>query len=459
MNRTVTVHHDDPGGRTRPVGDVTFTSNDAGMLVATTFAYHRDWLVDGYALCPELPLIAGQQAQSGTRLVPGAIADTGPDRWGQNLLFAAERRAAKRERRRIRTLNEADFVLLAHDRTRQGALRFSQDGGTSFISPQTDGVPTLVDLDALVAAADRQARDRGTDADLELLTRAGTSMGGARPKVTVVTAEGRLALAKLPSRDDTWDVQAWEATALELARRAGLPVPHFTLHRVDEDRSVLVLDRFDRTCDERRVGYMSAHTLMEKTPNVTVSYVELADVLGDHSADPAADRTDLFRRVVFTLLVNNVDDHLKNHGLLRAPNGWRLSPAFDINPFPAGRPVDSTPIVPGGSGATRDIDELVAHAAYFGLTHDAAAAVVAQVADATATWAETAEGLGIADPEDGAVASAFDTASRDQAEALARVSAVEPFALGPDRDGGVHWVKPHLRGGRPVRGHARRPRA
>ncbi len=463
MNRTATVHLEDSDGRTSRVGDVTFTSNDAGVLIATTFTYHADWLTrrNRYDLCPELPLTTGPQTQTGARLVPGALADTGPDRWGQNLLFAAERKAAKRSGRRIRALNQADFILLAHDRTRQGALRFSEDDGSTFISPPADGVPTLVDLDRLVAAADRHARDRGTDDDIALLTRAGTSMGGARPKTTVTTTDGRLALAKLPSRDDVWDVQAWEATALELARRAGVSVPSFRLHRLDEDRSVLVLDRFDRTDSERRIGYLSAHSLVQKAPAGVVSYAELADALGDQSSDPAADRRDLFRRVALSLLVNNVDDHMKNHGLLRVRDGWRLSPAFDINPFPMGRPVDSTPITPHGSGATRDIDELVANADYFGLTRDDAAAIVAEVALATGAWVEVAESFGIETPEDGSMASAFDTVSRDQADALVRTSAVEPRVLAPAEAGqgdGVRWVKPHLRGGRPVRGHVRRQR-
>ncbi len=421
MSRTVGTFCDLADGRTVPVGTVSFNSNEGGVLVSTTFRYADSWLSApaAYDLSPELPRGLGVRIASGQRVIPGAIADTGPDRWGQNLLFAAERRDARRESRRIRSLNAGDFILMARDETRHGALRFSDDGGESFLSAGRGDVPTLVDLDDLVAAGRRQSRDRSTDSDLELLTRAGTSMGGARPKVTVRTESGRLALAKLPSTEDTWDVQAWEATALELARRAGVSVPKFAVYRLDADSSVLVVDRFDRRDDGRRVGYMSAHSMVEKVDGTAVSYVELADILGDHSGEPAADRTELFRRIVLSLLINNVDDHMKNHGFLRAESGWRLSPAFDINPFPSGRPVDSTAISLDGSGATRDVDELIGQAGFFGLTDDEAGEIVVAVEVATRDWAEIAASFGVEEPEDGAVATAFDTPARDQARVLA----------------------------------------
>jgi len=421
VSRTVGTFCDLADGRTVPVGTVSFNSNEGGVLVSTTFRYADSWLSApaAYDLSPELPRGLGVRIASGRRVIPGAIADTGPDRWGQNLLFAAERRDARRESRRIRSLNAGDFILMARDETRHGALRFSDDGGESFLSAGRGDVPTLVDLDDLVAAGRRPSRDRSTDSDLELLTRAGTSMGGARPKVTVRTESGRLALAKLPSTEDTWDVQAWEATALELARRAGVSVPKFAVYRLDADSSVLVVDRFDRRDDGRRVGYMSAHSMVEKVDDTAVSYVELADILGDHSGEPAADRTELFRRIVLSLLINNVDDHMKNHGFLRAESGWRLSPAFDINPFPSGRPVDSTAISLDGSGATRDVDELIGQAGFFGLTDDEAGEIVVAVEVATRDWAEIAASFGVEEPEDGAVATAFDTPARDQARVLA----------------------------------------
>jgi serine/threonine-protein kinase HipA len=255
-------------------------------------------------------------------------------------------------------------------------------------------------------------------------------------------------------------VQAWEATALELARRAGIDVPPFVLHRLNVDSSVLVVDRFDRTEDGRRVGYMSAHSMVEKTTDGAVSYVELADILGNHSSDPTADRHALFRRVALSLLINNVDDHMKNHGFLRDEGGWRLSPVFDINPFPSGRPVDSTPIGINGSGSGRDSRELVDHAGFFSLTERDAVGIVAQVEVATRDWLEVAASFGIEDPEDGAMATAFDTAARDQARALGTSSAIDAGvrAVGGESARGGGWVQPHLRNGRPVRGHTRRTR-
>ncbi|MCL2092538.1 MAG: HipA domain-containing protein [Micrococcales bacterium] len=407
MSVTVAVHVDLPDGRTVEAGRLDAETNTGGALVSTLFCYADAWLSDpaGYALCPELPLGRTPVRLTGYRVLPGAVADTGPDRWGRKLLFAAERAAAVREHRHLPTFTDIDFVLGVDDRTRVGNLRFTAPGGGPFLAPPRDDVPSLVDLPRLVDAAARQQAEVPTDADLRLLVAAGTSMGGARPKVGTRLDDGTLALVKLPERDDRWDVEAWEATTLDLARRSGLRVPRFTHRRLTVDTSALVVERFDRD-GQVRVGFMSAATLLAVVPGEVVSYVELAEALGDLTDDPVTERGELFDRVAFTLLVNNVDDHLKNHALLRSRTGWRLSPVFDVNPFPAHFPVESTPVTPTGPRTGRSLTELVDVSGVFGLGSDAAVARIVRIEQATRGWLPVAESFGIEDPAD-SLATAF----------------------------------------------------
>jgi serine/threonine-protein kinase HipA len=411
-----------PDGDTVLAGSASFeTRREGDPLLATVFQYSSDWIADrrAYQLCPEMPMVRGPLTFSTERLVPGALADSGPDQWGKTLLFAAERKTAAREGRAARSLHQGDFVLMARDATRLGALRYSSDGGETFESPADGAVPTLVDLPRLVESARRTVSDEPTDEDIELLTRAGTSMGGARPKVTVRSGDGILHLAKLPANDDRWDVMAWEAVVLEIARRADIPTPRSALHRVADDKSILVLERFDRDSRGRRIGYLSAHSLVEKTTTEEVDYVELVDLLGDVSADPVADRADLFRRVALTLLVNNVDDHMKNHGLLRDPDGWRLSPLFDVNPFPpAFSAGQSTQVRRAGRAAGRGVATPLANAAASGLDLPAAERSVLEVAEAVDGWLDIAAELGVDEPSESVVGRSFAGSAVDEARGL-----------------------------------------
>lgn len=416
MTREIQVHVDLPEGHAH-AGDLVFDTNVGGALVATTFRYRPAWLAhpDAYTLSPELAMSTAPQRAMGLRPIPGAVADTGPDRWGRTLLFDAERRAARDAGRPLPVLSDADVILLADDRTRLGNLRYVDPETGEFLSPPRDGLPTLVDLPRLVMAAQRaSARQQPDDAGLRLLVAGGTTLGGARPKVNVALPSGALAVAKLPAADDRWDVQAWEATTLHLARDAGLRVPRFELHRTGPETSVLVLDRFDRSVEGRRIGFMSADTLLEKAPDDAASYVDLVDALGDLADDARNERAELFRRVAFVLLVNDVDDHMKNHALLRGARGWRLSPVFDVNPWPVAWATQSTPLSPGGQRTDRSVEELVENAPAFGLDHDAAVRVVLEVEHGTRGWAEVAERYGIEDRAGGVLSTAFDNPNRER---------------------------------------------
>lgn len=461
MSRETFVFADLPDGRTAPAGELSFITNAGGALISTRFRYTQAWLEDPqrYELCPEIQLVDGWQQFTGARTIPGAIADTAPDAWGRNLLFSAERSAAKAEGRKAHTFTDADYVLGVDDRTRLGNLRFADTAEGPFLAAPRDGVPSLVALSDLVQAASRHEKSQETPADLRRLVAAGTSMGGARPKVGVSDASGHLALAKLPQRDDLWDVEAWEAVALTLARRAGIPTADFAHHRLDADRSALVTRRFDRD-GALRFAYISANTLLQMRPGEVISYVELVETAGDVAADPRALRAGMFARIALTLMIGNVDDHMKNHGLVRAPGGWAWSPAFDINPFPEQFPTESTPITPTGPRTGRSVEELVEACASFELTDDEAVGIVARVELATRDWADVARKFGIEDPDEGSLASAFEHSNRRTARGWADLrridEAIRSEHTSEARASG--WVRPHLRNGRPVTGYRREPR-
>ncbi|MFI2487793.1 type II toxin-antitoxin system HipA family toxin [Promicromonospora kroppenstedtii] len=392
--------------------------NRGGALVGCTFRYDAAYLRDqrAYALCPELPLTPGNIPSGSDRPLFGVLADCQPDQWGRTLLFNAERRAARAEGRGFMTLTEVDFLLGVQDETRLGALRFSLDEGKSFMGPPRAEVPDLVDLPSLTDAADAVAQHRETDHDVRLLVAAGTSMGGARPKVTVKDAEGDLWMAKLPESGDRWDVQAWEYLTLRLASDAGIEVPVARLHRIGPSRSILLTRRFDRRPDGGRIGFLSADSLTQKAFFEVIDYRTLAETLADHSGRPATDGHDLFRRVAFTLLVRNVDDHMKNHGFLRRADGWSLSPLFDVNPNPFAV-VESTPLRPGGTRIDRDVRVLLATADSYGLRQDDARRVLGEVAAATSGWSRIARDMSLPPEEIALMAEAFENPNRDEAQA------------------------------------------
>ena len=302
--------------------------------VSTTFIYEPSYLAHGgIALDPALPLVPGAQYVPG---LPGAFSDTAPDRWGRNLIDKQEREQARVEQRAPRTLDEIDYLLRVSDNTRQGALRFripASSTAEGFVGADS-AVPPLLELPALLRAADdaSQIQDAaGTHEAVKLLLQTGTTgLGGARPKAAVRLENGALAIAKFPHSSDEWDVMAWEAVSLDILARAQCLVPQYRLTRVGE-RSILLLRRFDRLGDTR-IGYISALTAVGARDGEQRDYVDIADTIRDLSASPHSDLRELFRRVVVSVAIGNTDDHLRNHGFLADLKGWRLAPAFDVNP-------------------------------------------------------------------------------------------------------------------------------
>lgn len=301
-----------------------------------TFSYAPSYLGDprAFSLAPDMPLGPGSFHSAGFRELR-AFEDCMPDRWGRNLMHRAERARARDEKRMPRTLFEADLLAGVNDEARQGALRIWDSEG-NVLSPTSNGVPRETSIPALLDAADLAATDM--DADVRDLLAAGSSLGGARPKASIRDEEGFLCIAKFPKADEDvlGDVCAWEHVALQLMGRVGIEVPDARLVRVG-GRSVLLMRRFDRQ-GVRRIPYISGLTAVQGADGGRYSYLELAEFIEEEGSRPARDLRELWTRALFSCAVGNVDNHLRNYGFLRDAAGWRLSPAFDVNPTPGAEP-------------------------------------------------------------------------------------------------------------------------
>jgi serine/threonine-protein kinase HipA len=336
----------------------------------------------------------------------GALSDCAPDRWGRTLLARREAALARAGGRATRSLGEIDYVLGVRDDLRQGALRLRVEGGP-FLADDDTGVPALTDLPELLDLAARAENDTADLPDLQRLIRVGSSLGGARPKAHVRDTSGRIAIAKFPSTGrDTWNVMAWEKVALDLARRAGIDVPDSRLLNL-AGRNVLVIDRFDRTRAGHRIGYVSAMTMLEASDGDRRSYLEIAEVIENTSARTTEELHELWRRIVFSVLISNTDDHLRNHGFLHERGDvWSLSPAFDLNPDPAPGPKYLSTAIDHADD-TASLASTLAVAEYFRLSGAQARAMLGEVASAVSGWRAVAATHRLAPSEIAAMEPAF----------------------------------------------------
>ena len=386
-----------------------------GDRESATFEYDPGWLEHPRRFALEPALTLGPGPFHTRRALFGSIGDSAPDRWGRVLMRREEARRARREGRTPRALFESDYLLRVDDEVRMGALRFALGGNGPFLAePGERRVPPLVELGPLLAAATRVTRREERDDDLRLLIRPGASLGGARPKAAVRDGAHGLAIAKFPGALDDYDLVLWEGVALELAARAGIDVASWRFEQV-AGRRVLLVRRFDREAD-RRVPFLSAMSMLGADDRESRSYLEIADALRRHGVAARRDLTELWRRVVFNILISNTDDHLRNHGFLYEDGrGWRLSPAYDLNPTPADiRPRVLQTYIDEYDGAA-SVDRALATAGYYGLDLDDAKRIVGEVGWAVSAWRGTAEGLGASRREIMRMESAFEHEDLEEA--------------------------------------------
>ena len=375
-----------------------------------SFEYDRDWLnhPKRFSLDPALKLVAGSFHAASDKPLFGAIDDSAPDRWGRLLMRRSERKNAEHEKRTARALKEIDFLLMVDDEGRQGALRFKREEQGPFLTTyDKNHIPPLVSVGKLLTAASHVMQDSDTEEDLRLLLAPGSSLGGARPKSSVRDKDSHLAIAKFPRKDDEINIIAWEAVALSRANKAGIQVPEWRIETVARQQ-ILLSRRFDRR-KNIRIPFLSAMSVLGAKDNEMHSYLEIADAIRQMSASPKEDLEALWRRIVFNVLISNVDDHLRNHAFLYSGlSGWRLSPAYDLNPTPTDiKPrILSTAIDLIDPSASLDVAASVAH--YFDLDNLQAKGIFKEVGLATALWREEAAKLKIKKTEIDRMASAFE---------------------------------------------------
>jgi serine/threonine-protein kinase HipA len=396
-------------GEASPAVRVGTLSHDRGQV---RFRYEPRWLQDARAFALDPDLTLGEEAffpkpELGNF---GIFLDSSPDRWGQMLMKRREALLAHDQGRAPRTLYAWDYLIGVQDLTRQGALRFRREGEEAFLGAEALAAPPVTSLAELEAVATQITAKRMDDLDalkrwLAVLVAPGASLGGARPKANFRDSDGSLWIGKFPSRDDERDVGAWEFLTHTLATQAGIDVPAARLVRFKGEFRTFCVQRFDRRGPSRRF-YASAMTLLRHERSEGASYLELAQFLrasGD-AQWVEHDLAQLFRRVLFNVAVGNRDDHLRNHGFILGREGWRLSPAFDVNPN-----VDKAEHVlaiddtdPRPSLAT-----VLSTAGFYGVKPQQAQKMAEQVCAVVGTWRALARRMGLSAADIAGMAAAF----------------------------------------------------
>jgi len=403
MTDTVEIYTDQ-GDETLLVGRCRYVAKRRGQ--SSVFEYADDWIShpNAFALDPaNLPLLRQPfYTNSEKSALPGALRDTAPDRWGQRLIKRAFRKTGNN-----RTLSEIDYLLAITDRTRIGTLRYKREDEDTFDHDIAQyRVPPLIKLPALVDAANAVQSNTETAEDLKLLLNEGSPLGGARPKSAVADNDGTLAIAKFPKPDDDRSIPHGEVLAMTLANRAGINAATARIMDV-AGRPVALITRFDRH-DGQRIPFLSAMSLLGLNDGDEATYIDIAEAIRSHSSAPTADLHELWRRIVFSVLIGNLDDHLRNHGFLYDhDNQWRLSPAYDMNPVPSAEKARELTTWISEEGPEADLDFARRAARHFALKDDQANSIISEVSDRLRGWQNTARRLGMSAADIGVYATAF----------------------------------------------------
>ena len=342
-----------------------------------SFEYDKEWLTKNKLsinLDPDLQPFAGRQFPSGKNIF-GLFADSSPDRWGRVLMNKRERLLAEKEGRKPRKLYDSDYLLGVYDETRMGGIRFKLESDGAFLSDDREtATPPWTSLRTLEEASRNFEKDETGIAEkwLNQLIRPGSSLGGARPKATVVDTKGELWIAKFPSKNDENDTGAWEKVVHDLAKLCGLNVPESKIEKFSKYGSTFLVKRFDRD-GERRIHFASAMTLLGKSDGASAAdgtgYLDIVGFIKSYGVDPKNDMVELWKRIVFNMAVTNTDDHLRNHAFILTKNGWKLSPLYDVNPVPYG---DELSLLVDGEDNSISIPLAISVSPRFGITEEKA---------------------------------------------------------------------------------------
>jgi len=382
------------GKAEKPLGRLIFVKD--GQREFSQLAYSEEWLSDAqfFDVSPDLQRHSGYQLRKPPTPNDScfflALADTEPDAWGRRVIARAHAKARAKDAT-LGPLTEADYLSCVDDFSRVGALRLRDEDG-HYLRRTADGArstPAFLELEKILLASRAVEMSQETAEDLAYLQGKATSLGGMRPKCTILDSDGALSLGKFPSVNDERPVTRGEVLALRLAQTAGIASAQARIVMV-QDQPVAVIRRFDRTPEQNRIPYISGATLLQARRDDEHSYTEIVDVMRAKCENFIDDAQQLWRRLVFNHLVTNVDDHLQNIGFLYSGrNQWRLSPAFDLNPFPDKDPESKT-WLSEDSGPITSIKQLMGQAARFELSNSQAQTVFEEVATAVKRWKEVA---------------------------------------------------------------------
>lgn len=396
-------------GQDIPVGRLWSYFNNGRE--SASFKYDESWLKnpENFELEPYLPLTEGTFHTDTKKSIFASFSDCSPDSWGRLLIKQNEEKRAEKEKRARRQLNQIDYLLAVYDFSRHGALRFKQTPDGDFLSAKDNkAIPPLVELPKLLTASEKILDDDASYNDIRELLAPGSSLGGARPKASVIDKAGNLCIAKFPKKDDNNNNVLWEAVALTLAEKAGLNVQRWELTTA-LGKAVLLLKRFDRTGGGQRIPFLSAMTMLNANDGESneYSYLDLAEIIRTKGVNVTNDMKELWHRMLFSVLISNTDDHLRNHGFLRTDaTGWQLSPLYDVNP--SSDRTGNLQLNIDENSSTASVELVMSVAEYFRLNKAEAEKIFNQTRSAVAEWRDVAKALGIGAGEIARMAAAFE---------------------------------------------------
>ena len=371
------------------------------------FCYSNEWLKDygSLFLSDDLNNYPGQQYTTPDKDIFGCFSDALPDRWGRTLINRREQILAKEEKRPVRRLSSFDYLIGIEDFSRMGGFRFKESMDGEYINAsETLRIPPLTDIRELIAASSEIEKSEEENQLPEMrwiaqLVQPGSSLGGARPKASVLDENKNLCIAKFPSRKDDYDTGLWEHFSHLLAKNAGINAAETRVISTSDKYHTLLSRRFDRRADGKRIHFASAMTLLGlndgDNANTGHGYLDMVDFILQNCTNVEDNMKELFRRVTFNICIGNTDDHFRNHGFLLTAKGWTLSPAYDMNPTLN----EYQSLLINSYTNKSDLNELLASCEEYMLPKETARQIISEALDAVKEWRALAIRLGISKRE------------------------------------------------------------
>ncbi len=377
-----------------------------------SFSYDEKWLETEkpFLFDPNITWNKGQQFPIGKSDF-GIFNDAMPDTWGRSLMKRREAQIAKEENRTAKNLHDLDFLLGVNDESRMGGLRFKLQEKESFLNNDkarpTPPWSSVRELQHGISLIESNKDNKEVRKWLSILLAPGSSLGGARPKANIMDEKGNLWIAKFPTKEDTSDKGAWEFLAYKLAIRAGIEMAECKIEKISGKHHTFFTKRFDRI-KNKRIHFASAMTMTANNEDTIKesdpSYLDIAEFIQFNESNNKQELHQLWRRMVFNIAISNTDDHLRNHGFILNKNGWKLSPAYDINPS---IDKDGLSLNIDANNNSLDFDLAKSVGEYFQLKEKQMDDILKEIKAAIKNWKTEATKFGISKTEIALMSSAF----------------------------------------------------